>query len=196
MISAPLHIRVYYSSLLYMGKEFRMRSRNASVNNEDLLIRSRNASSEMWANGLGWFFLLQLNTQTQRSSYSRRCSYRRLGTLDEEHRVSGGFASLGSWHHPYYCSSSFPDRTPGTRCCGFPAAGGMKVSILTQRARHMWKLLFRCSRTAYRFDWPVMPSTMGQDVSFQDITLRLWGSRRSLRVDFFLWLGYYDILVI
>jgi len=118
-------------------------------------------------------FWLQLNTQC--SSYYRRCSWRRLSTSDEDrHRVSGGFASLGTIpivavvflieHHARVAAASRQQ-----------VDGGVKISIDLAGTAYVKATIQMqpcgiSSAILSRFDWPVtvMPSTMGQDVSFQD----------------------------
>jgi hypothetical protein len=173
MISAPFHMCVLllsaHSSKVLILSFTRVRNSGCAVEAPvkqsglvDQVTRVLKRERMRWEE-----FWLQLNTQ--RSSYCRTCSYRRLGTSDEEHRVSGGFASLGTIP-PYYCSTSFPDWTPCACCHSLPAAGGMKIS--------MWPSVHGICESYYSdaatwsqlslscFDWPVMASTMGQDVSF------------------------------
>ena len=130
----------------------------------------------MWAtNGLGWILTAIEHTVLEHLlSKVGRCSYRRLGTSDEDrHRVSGGFASLGT--------------IPIVAVVFLMIEHHARV-VAASRQQVEWKLVFDLAGTAYvkatiqmqpqgissailsRFDWPVtvMPSTLGQDVSFQD----------------------------
>jgi hypothetical protein len=139
MISAPFHMCVLllsaHSSKVLILSFTRVRNSGCAVEAPvkqsglvDQVTRVLKRERMRWEE-----FWLQLNTQ--RSSYCRTCSYRRLGTSDEEHRVSGGFASLGTIP-PYYCSTSFPDWTPCT-CCH------------SLRRQVEWKLVCDPACTAY-----------------------------------------------